>query len=219
VVCLAAGLLLKVRSVKNLGHLPQWQAVAMLLAPLLLLSWMEFFHRGWYYRGPDTAGWRGSVERMTADLNSGLALASYEQIQTTLAVDDHSIREVQRLAAERPGGALVVWEHGLTAWRKLAYYAPELPIDVLEHKQIRAGSPAVITRWRGSRVEGRTQGAAPLRLELPAGTRVIWALNPATPFYRAMAAAFPLTAAGPVWYTDLPATGGRRVVGDYEVAW
>jgi hypothetical protein len=218
-LCLTTGLLLKVRPVKNLGHLPEWQAAAILLAPVLLLSWTMFFHRGWYYRGPDTAGWRGSVERMTADMNSGLALASYEQVQQTLAVDDHSIREVRRLAAEKQGAALVVWEHGPTAWRKLGYYAPELPIDVLERKQIRGGSPAVITQWRGSRVEARSQGAAPLRLHIPAGTRVIWALNPATPFYRAMAAAFPLTAAGPVWYTDLPAAGGSRVVGDYEVAW
>jgi hypothetical protein len=218
-VCLAAGLLLKVRPVKNFGHLPEWQAAVILLAPVILLNWTMFFHRGWYYRGPDTAGWRGSVERMTADLNSGLALTSYEQIQDTLAVDDHSVREVRRLAAEKPERALVIWERGLTAWRKIAYYAPDLAIDVLEHKLIRAGSPAVVTRWRGALRETRTQGAAPLRIEVPAGMRVIWVLNPASEFYRAISHAFPLTPAGPVWHTDLPLGGGSRVVGDYEVAW
>lgn len=216
---LAAGLLLKVRPVKNLGHVPEWQGAVILLAPVLLLNWTMFFHRGWYYHGPDASGWRGTVERMTADLNSGLSLTSYEQIQNTVAVDDHSIREVQRLAAERPGRTLVIWEHGLTAWRKIAYYAPDLPIDVLDHKQIRAGSPSIITRWRGARVEARTQGASPLQVEAPPGTRVIWVLNPATAFYRAMSQSFPLTPAGPVWYTDLPGADGARVVGDYEVAW
>jgi hypothetical protein len=34
-----------------------------------------------------------------------------------------------------------------------------------------------------------------------------------------MEQSFPLVPAGPVWYTDLPAAGGARVVGDYEVAW
>jgi hypothetical protein len=219
VVCLATGLLLKVRPVKNFGHLPEWQAAVILLVPVLLLNWMMFFHRGWYYRGPGTAGWRGSIERMTADLNSGLALTSYEQIRNTLGVDDHSIREVRRLAAERPGSSLVIWEHGLTAWRKIAYYSRDVPIEVLEHKMIRAGSPAVVSRWRGARLETRTQGAAPLRIDVPAGTRVIWVLNPSTEFYSAIRQALPLTPSGPVWYTDLPAAGGSRAVGDYEVAW
>jgi hypothetical protein len=218
-VCFATGLLLKVRPVKNFGHLPEWQAAAMLLAPVLLLNWTMFCHQGWYYRGTETDGWRGSVERMTADLNSGLALTSLEQIRNTLAVDDHSIREVRHLAAERPGRTLVVWEHGLTAWRKIAYYSPNVPIEVLERKEIHAGSPAVAARWRGARLEARRQGVGPLRIEVPAATRLVCVLNPATAFYRAMDRSFPLTAAGPVWYTDLPAGGGSRMVGDYEVAW
>jgi hypothetical protein len=191
VACFATGLLLKVRPVKNFGHQPEWQAAVILLVPVLLLNWMMFFHRGWYYRGPDTAGWRGSIERMTADLNSGLALTSYEQIQNTLGVDDHSIREVRRLAAEKSGSSLVIWEHGLTAWRKIAYYSPNVPIEVLEHKKIRAGSPAVVNRWRGARLETRTQGAAPLRIDVPAGTRLIWVLNPSTEFYSAICQALP----------------------------
>jgi hypothetical protein len=219
VACLAAGLLLKPWPVKNFGHLPRWQALVFLLAPVLLLNPMMFFHRGWYYRGPDTAGWRAPLERITADLNSGLALTSYEQIQNTLAVDDHSIREVLRLAAERPGRTVVIWEHGLTAWRKIAYYAPDLPVAVLERKKIRAGSPAVVTRWKGSQVQGRTQGMAPLRIDVPAGARVVWVLNPATEFCRAAGRSFALAPAGPVWYTDLPQESGLRVVGDYEVSW
>lgn len=217
--CLAAGLLLRVAPMKNVGTLPRAHALVLLVAPAVLLNCILFLHPGWYYKGKSTAGWRAEAEQITADLNSGLALTSYEQIQQTVAVDDHSIREVRRLAAERPGNTLVVWEQGLTAWRKIAYYAPDLPVEVLEHKKIRAGTPPVVALWRGARLEKQTQGPAPQRLTVPAGARVIWVLNPATAFYEQTRQSFPLTPAGPVWYTDLPSGGGARVLGDYEVAW
>lgn len=219
-VCLAAGLLLHVAPVKNPGHVSRLQAAALLLAPAILLNWVMFFHRGWYYRGPNAAGWRGEVERVTADLNSGLALTSYEQVDRTMAVDDGSIREVERLAAERPGKTVVLWERGLTAWRKIAYYAPALPIAVLEHKKIQAGTPPVVAWWRGPRLERQQQGAAPQPVDVPAGSRIVWVLNPATDFCRLARESFALTPAGPVWYTDLPpGSDGARVIGDYEVRW
>ncbi len=204
VVCLAAGFLLKPWQVKNFGHLPAWQALAILLVPVVLLDLTMFFHRGWYYRDTDSA-----VERMTAGLNSGLALTSYQHIRDTVDLDDHSIREVKRLAAERPGATVVVWEHGLTSWRKIAYYAPGLPIAVLEHKNIRAGSPPVLVWWRGPRLERQLVNRP---LVMPGGTRIVWVLNPATPFFQEAQRSFALTPAGPVWYTDLPA-------GQYDVRW
>jgi hypothetical protein len=219
VACLAAGLLLKLAPIKNFGHLPRLHAALFLLTPVILLNWVLFHHQGWYYRGGSTSGWRAAAERITADLTSGVALTSYEQIHNTLAVDDHSVRAVMRLAAARPGRTRVLWERGLTAWRKICYYSPALPVAVLEHKQIRAGSPPVVALWRGERLEGRTQGSAPQRVSLPAGSRIVWVLNPATEFYQAVSQAFPLTAEGPVWYSDLPDGHGSRTVGDYEVTW
>jgi hypothetical protein len=217
--CLAAGLLLKVGQVKSFGHLPRLHAFVFLFTPVLIVNWLLFRHQGWYYRGATTAGWRAAAERMTADLTSGVALTSYEQIHNTLAVDDHTIRAVRRLAAARPGATTVVWEQGLTAWRKICYYSPALPVAVLEHRKIRSGSPPVVALWRGPKLDARTEGPGPQRVVLAGGSRIVWALNPAADFYRLVQRSFPLTADGPVWYTDLPAAHDSRVVGDYEVVW
>ncbi len=209
-LCLATGLVLKLAQTKNMGSLPRAHAILFLLFPVLWIDITMFYHQGWYYTG-------GQV---LANLNSGLALTSLDQIKSTLAVDDHTIREMQRLAADQPGQTVVVWEHGLAAWRKAAYYAPGLPIVVLEHNKIRLGSPPVIAVWKGPRMQQRLQGPAPLRLTLPASTtRIVWLLNPRTEFFDLVQRNFAPAAADPVYYTDLPRPSGSRILGDYELAW
>ncbi len=217
-VCLAAGLMLRLAPVKNLGYPPRSHVMALLTIPALLFNFTLFTHHGWYFRGAATSGLRAVGEHALADVNSALAFTSLEQIRATLSVDDHSLRQVRRVAAERPGAAMVVWEHGLTAWRKAAYYEPDLPIVVLEHQKMRSGPP-VISIWRGPKLEKRTQGAAPLRVSLPAGTRIVWLLNPTTDFFKLAQRNFSLTQAEPVYYTDLPRDGGSRILGEYELVW
>ncbi len=216
-VCLAAGMLLRVGRVKNFGVVPRTQVLLLLIAPAALLDTTMFLHRGWYYRGAADSGWRAAADRIAADLSSGLALTSAQHVANTLAVDDRTIREVRRLAAERP--AVVLWEHGPTAWRKIAYYAPDLPVAVLEHQRLRPGSPAVVAWWRGNRLEERRQGPAPVRVTAPAGARVIWILQPGSDFYGAAQRAFEMKAAGPVWYTDLPEKAGTAAVQNYDLVW
>ena len=217
--CLGGGLVLRMGRVKNFGVVPRAQVLLVLLAPAALLDVTMFLHRGWYYRGAAESGWHAAADRIEADLASGLALTSAEHIAKTLAVDDHTIREVRRLAAERPGETVVAWESGPAAWRKIAYYAPELPVAVLDHRRIRAGSPAVVAWWRGNRLERPEQSGAPVRMSVPAGARVIWVLKPGSEFEAAVRGAFAAQAAGPVWYTDLPESSGSRPVGEYEIAW
>lgn len=120
--------------------------------------------------------------------------------------------------AERPAHTVVVWERGLTAWRKLGYYASGVRIFVLEHKEIRGGNP-VVAVWEGSRNVGRQQGPSPQPVTIPAGSRVIWLLNPRTEFPDLVKQQFAVSEAGPVYYTDLPSETGSRVLGEYEIAW
>lgn len=216
---IATGLAMKVFCAKNLGYFPRWQAAILVLAPLLYTSYTCFYHRGWYFKGSATTGVTAAAERAWADINSGFALTSLEQIQNTLAVDDRTLRETRRLIAERPGQSVVVWEQGLTAWRKVAYYLPQTPIFVLEHKTIRGTTPPVIAFWRGSKLERREQGQAPLRLSLPAGSRVIWLLNSRTDFHDLVLRNFDVKESGPVCTTDLPAEPGSRILGEYEIDW
>lgn len=215
---IATGLAMKLFPTKNHGYFPRWQAMILMLAPMLYTNYTYFYHRGWYFKGTSTSGIAAAAEHAWADINSGFALTSLEQIQNTLAVDDHTLREVRRLMAEWPGQTVIVWERGLTAWRKVAYYAPSAKIFVLEHKEIRGGAP-VIAEWRGSKLVGRQQGVAPMRLTLPAGARVIWLLNPRTEFHDRVKENFALTAAGPVYSSELPAEPGSRNLGEYEIAW
>jgi len=128
----------------KLSYWPRLPAVALVLIPILYINYTYFHHRGWYFKGAATTGFASTVEQIWADINSGLALTSLEQIGDTLAVDDRSLKETRRLIAERPDKTVVIWESGLTAWRKVAYYSPGVDLAVLENKKIRTGSAPVI---------------------------------------------------------------------------
>jgi hypothetical protein len=213
----AAGFAFKLAPLKNGGWLSRRQAGLLLVAPVLYTNWIYFSHRGWYYRGAATSGFAAAAEHAWADLNSAFALTSLEQIETTLATDDRSLRETRRLAAERPD-SIVLWEHGLVAWRKVCYYMPREKVLVLDHKTIRGGA-LVADQWQGAHLLARQQGTVPLRVILPAGARVIWLLDPRGEFSALVKQAFALNAAGPVYYDDLPSTPGSRVLGEYELVW
>jgi hypothetical protein len=216
--CLATGVALRIAPVPARAFVPRPVMIVLILAPILILNYTFFYNPGWYYKGTVISGFEGFTGQAWADINTGFSLTSLQQIKSTLAVDDHTLSEMRRLIAERPGNTIVIWERGLTAWRKAAYYAPGTEIAVLEHKKIRS-SPPVVVIWRGATLERRLQGGTPLRLELPAGARIVWLLNTRTDFYQEAQRNFALTAAGPVWFTDLPRDPGARQLGEYELAW
>jgi hypothetical protein len=218
-IALAAGLLLKFDQIDNAGYLPRTAAMAFLLAPMVIVNFDLFNFPGWYYKKTSTTGFAAAWEQALSDLNSGLAHTSLEHILSTLAVDDHSLRQMLRLAAEHPRNTVVVWEHGLVAWRKAAYYAPRLPVVVLEHETLRSGSQPVVAIWNGPVMTSRIQGPAPVTATLPQGARIVWLLNPRTGFYTLVNQTFPLTPAGPAYYTDLPPEHGIRTLGEYRLAW
>ena len=213
VLALALGFLLKLGRTKTQNNPPRLAAVLFLLAPAVVLNLTMFEHRGWYYRAP---GWDGKI---LEDVNSGLALTSLEHIKNTLTTDDRAIRDVHRLAAERPGAVFVIWEHGAAAWRKLAYYEPRIPIAVLEHRHIRSGSQPLVSRWRGANRMQNPHGVASPRLDVPGVARIVWLLNPQTEFYSIVQSAFAPQRAESVLYTDLPSTHGARGLGEYELVW
>jgi hypothetical protein len=73
--------------------------------------------------------------------------------------------------------------------------------------------------WKGATLVKRSQGAAPVRVDLPGGARVVWMLNLATEFPRLGAEPFPLTATGPLYCPDLPPASGTRILEEYDLAW
>ena len=218
-IALLAGLALKVAQIHNTGSLPPLAGMAFLLAPLTIVHLGLFENPGWYFKGSAQSGIAAAAGQVLGDINSGLALTSLSHIKNTLAVDDHSLRDAIRLAGERPGKTIVVWEHGLVSWRKAAYYLRDVPVVVLEHQRIRSGAPPVIATWKGPELVRQPRAEATPSFAAPEGGRIVWLLNPKTPFYATAAAALPLTAIGPVYYTDLPAESGSKVLGEYRLDW
>lgn len=215
VVALITGVLLRAALTKNFGNPPRTAMCAFLFSPALILNVTAFNHEGWYYQGARTDG----LDQVLADVNSGLHWMSRQQVDNTLAMDDHAIRQLMRLSAERPGNTVVIFEEGMTTWRKAAYYVPGVPVIVLEHKLGHPGSPPLVSIWRGNHHDMYTEGRAPLRVSIPAGARIVWLLNPNTEFYALVTRAFTLAPADPVYYSDLPRESGSRLVGEYELAW
>ncbi|HWB85809.1 MAG TPA: hypothetical protein VG675_16825 [Bryobacteraceae bacterium] len=213
-----AGLLLRQSQPMKPGYPEREHTMVFLLFPGVLLGLVMFLYPHWYYAGSATKGLAAVAEHSLTDINSGFALTSLAHIRNTTDTDDHTLREAQRLALEHTGKTLVVWEHGLTSSRKAAYYLRGLPVVVLEHQKL-AASPPVATMWNGADLLQRFEGGNPVRVRLLPGARIVWLLNPRTEFYALAQHAFAMTSAGPVYFTDLPAEAGSRVLGEYELRW
>jgi len=77
----------------------------------------------------------------------------------------------------------------------------------------------VIAIWRGPQGGPQRPNEMNPAFRAPAGGRIVWLVNPKTPFYNVVTQAFPVTTAGPVYYTDLPMESGSRPLGEYGVEW
>jgi hypothetical protein len=186
------------------------------LSPALFLNVLIFFQPVWYYKGPPTI-----LHRMLEDLHSGLSFTSLAQIRGTVSLDDTTLREIGRLSREWPGNSTVVWESGVTSWRKINYYFAGLPVIVLENKTLQAGSRPIATMRRGPSVVKRFEGTLEVRLKLTPGTRLIWVVNPNTSFYAALHRAFPLQSVeglNHMFYSQLDGHGEARI-GGYSIYW
>ncbi|HYM12409.1 MAG TPA: hypothetical protein VEU62_16855, partial [Bryobacterales bacterium] len=159
------------------------------------------------------------VEQTWADIDSGLDQTSLGQIRRTVSADDHALRALGTLAAERPERTVVLWEEGVTSWRKAAYYFPRLEVIVLSPKRLSGPSSPVVRVFRGPRLERGYEGPAPLRVALPAVARVVWFVKAGTGFFRGLTASLPLQQAGPLYYCDLPPQSGQAQAGDYLLSW
>ncbi len=213
--CTIVGILLRRKLRGPSGE--RLQSLPFLLSPALFLNASILFQPVWYYSGPPT-----HFHRILRDLHSGLSATSLVQIRRTVSVDDHTLREIGRLASERPGRSVVLWESGPTTWRKINYYHAKLPVIVLETKKLSPESPPVATLRQGPVLVRRIEYAPPVRIDLQPGTRLIAVLNPKTPFFRLLLDRFKVPiVAEPyhVYSIDLPASKGEARLGNYTLSW
>ena len=210
VCCIAAALALRQGEGAPIVRI---HSLIFLLSPALFLNMVSFFQPVWYYKGPAT-----SLHRLLQDLHSGLSFTSLAQIRGTIWADHNTLQGIGRLSSERPGDSVVIWERGLTSWRKINYYFPKLPVIVLENKTLQSGTPPSVTVRTGQTMES----SPPARINLTPGARLIWIVNPNTPFYTALQREFnPGTVVefNHIFFTDLPGTPGEAPIGDYMMRW
>jgi hypothetical protein len=219
VVCLLGGWWISRAASRVDGWLARTHAVVLLLIPALFLNALVFFRPGWYYRGPAAEGWRKTAHRIWEDVHSGMAFSSLHHIRGIAWVDDAALEELRRLKREWPGDTVVVWERGRTSSRKAGYYFQDLRVIVLSPKTIRTTATLAARYMRGPRVERLLQGPAPLVVPVPAGARLVWLVDPKTPFFADLKQSFPLQDADPLYYTDLPSGGAEQQVGSYLFTW
>jgi hypothetical protein len=200
------------RGRSQVGPIP---AMGFALIPSLALFAYIFGSDVWYYPDPG----RLSAGQVWSHINSGFAASGLAQIREVTGTDDASIRAIRQLSAGRPGRTVVLWMGGPSNWRKIGYYLPGLPVVVLDSQASGAPLARIATTWRGSRVAGQQQGPAPLRVPMPAGARLIWLIAPKSAFAASLRRTFPGTEEGPVYYHDLPESGGTQQASDYVLAW
>ena len=219
VVCLVEGHFVSRAARKLAGWLGKEHSVVAMLLPGLALSALIFFRTGWYHDGPPVTGWRTVWHQVWKHVNSGLYLTSLSHVLGIAWVDDKALGELGWLVQERPGQTVVLWERGRTSSRKAAYYFQSLPVVVLSPKTIRETGTLTARFMRGPRTERMVEGPAPLRVPLPAGTRLVWLVDPKTDFFAELKQGFALREADPLYYNDLPPESGEQRAGKYVFTW
>ncbi len=181
----------------------------LVFTPAAFLCAFIFYRPVWFYSAASGHGLGVLMSVVWQHVNSGLRATSLAQMRSVIDTDDHTIREARHLIADHEGATVIVWEQGLTEWRKATYYFPNIPVFALE-------SSGFARVWRGPEAAKRFEPGEPVIL--PPKSRVIWLLDPRSPFYRRAAGALPLIPSGPILYTDLE--GDRSVrVGNFDFRW
>jgi hypothetical protein len=132
-----------------------WVAGGLVMAPAVIMAHLMFWGQDIYTKGP--------MEHVA----SALTATSFAQVKQTTDVDDRTIREVRALL--KPG-SVIVWERGITSWRKLTYYFGGTPVLVLDRKTLAPDAPSIKTLWLGP----RQQTPMPLSPDAP----IVWVRGP-----------------------------------------
>jgi hypothetical protein len=179
-----------------------------------IFSTHAVFAGGWHYESRHDL----SATRFWLDVKYAFHLSSYQHVRQVVDPDDAALQAVRRLVGAAPQRTVIVSERAPTSWRKVSYYFPTTRLFVLE--KLPAVPPrVVVSEWLRSDQKEQRQGSGPPTVSLPAGARIVWMVNPRNEFSTALRKALAVQEAGPVAYTDLPATAGASRIGDYVIDW
>ncbi len=187
-------------------------AVWFTLAVNMMLFFMQFTLP---QRLPGT-GFRGLQSVKDAVL-IGTFESSYARVLWVEQMLDLSLKRIQELKSSANRPVMFVWSRdGEPVWRRICYYLPSDRVVALDEKGDPAVQVTMAQEWSGPTQTHTYAGAAPIRIPIPKGVRIIWLISPAT--VGALGRVVPLQSAAPLYYTDLaPDSGGFRW-GSFEFA-
>lgn len=218
-LCVAVGLLLPKGGALSPQERPVWLAGLVLVLPALCWHAALFLQGGWAFRAPARVG-TPFYARLWSQINTEVYAVNLGLVRAVTHSDHGVIQQVLDWIAERPGHAAVVSAGSQTHWRKLAYYMPQVPVIVVTRKAPFPDAPWVIKVSRGPQSEIRNEGALPLTLRVPAGSRLVWTLNPRTGLdEQLMDRLGAVCTPGGVCRVDVPEQHGSALAGDVRLEW
>lgn len=183
----------------------EYHAAGLVLGPSVAFFIHAILAGHWYLEGVP----------ILSDAYRGMHVSTIDHVLEVVDPDDNAIQEAKRLAAEAPGRTVILWERGRTSWRKLSYYLPEVPVVVLE----RVAEGFSSSKWLRSVQSETNRGAAPLRVAVPAGSRIVWFVQDTSDFATDLRRNLSVVQAGSVVLRDLPLTPGNADVGGFVLTW
>jgi hypothetical protein len=140
---------------------------------------------------------------------------SYRRVGWNEEMTEVALRDIEKMKVEERRDMVVVWTRdGAPEWRKIAFYHPDLKVVVLEEGGDPAAPATRAVLWKGRDIQRQLRGEAPIRIEVPAGGRVVWLL--AGGRERELQQVTQVRKATSVFYTDVPANGTSFQWGSFE---
>jgi hypothetical protein len=198
--CVAGGLVLEAASRQR--GVP-WRRAAALGGMILSLKLALFFWPRQVPQANPTTAFRG-----LASVRDAVSIGVYETSYSRVRYRDNRtaavLSQIEKLRSGTDRPLLLIWAgDAIPVWRKLCYYFPSVSVYELIEDSARQQSGIGARLWQGNETTAVFPARAPVRLPVPAGARLIWIIP--TPTAAELNATIPLHAAGPVYYTDLPA--------------
>ena len=212
-LCLMGGMVIADVSdrLKRFGPLPRFAPAGIVFA----LNVLFFFNViRVTFSAPSFAGELGNV--VTKAFIGGLSGTTFEDLRSTNLLSESTVRELKHLIQDvRP--LVIVSTHGSAQyWRFLnariaSYYVTDREFWVVADEL----SPPTASRIRGKDLLEIRHGTR-VKIPVPRGGRIIWLMDPSSPFREAVSQAVSLKQEGNIFLTDLSADLSQFRVQNFE---
>jgi hypothetical protein len=184
-------------------------------APALVLNVLFFFNIVTIkFSPPVFLGEFGKV--VTQAFVGGISYTTFGDLQSNNQLSESSVRDLKRLLADKRPVVIVSTLGSAQYWRFLSarvasYYLADQELWVVGDEE----TPPSASRIHGKDLIEIRHGAS-VKIPIPRGGRIIWLMDPASPFREAVSRAVSLNREGHVFHSDLAADVAQFRVDEFE---